>query len=293
MEIQKLKKMLLREEVKRRRKASKSYRWMVRGALLALALVIAGLIYYVVRLDKILEEQYVRAEVLLEKGEYQGAADTFANLHQRHPNFHLAPQGLYQSGEIFNLYLGKYQEALLAYLLVEKNYPQNELAAKAQLKIAEIYKHRLRDYTRAIVAYQKILDQGAAEGDRLQYEIADAYFRLGNFEQARIEFETLGKQHPDSVLQAEAAYRLAVSASLEGSLMEAERAFRLVASQWPDSPFALEARFGLATVLEEREELLAALQILQELVGLYPNSEVLAKKTAQVQDRIQKKKKAI
>jgi TolA-binding protein len=293
MEIQKLKKKLLREELTRRRKASKSYRWMVRGVLLCLIVLVAGLAYYLVRLDKMLEEQFVRAEQQLEKGEYQGAVDTFANLHRRHPNFHLAPQALYQSGEILNLYLGKYQEALLAYLLVEKDFPQSEVARKAQLKVAEIYKHRLRDYGRAIVAYQKLLDQGAEESDRLQYEVADAYFRISNFEQARIEFDTLVRMHPGSPLLPEAAYRLAVSASLEGALAEAERAFRVVASQWPESPFALEARFGLATVLEEREELLAALQILQDLAGLYPNSEILAKKTAQVQDRIQKKKKAI
>jgi TolA-binding protein len=266
---------------------------MVRGALLALILFFAGLIYYVAHLDKMLEEQFVRAETMLEKGEYQGAVDTFTNLHQRHPNFHLAPQALFQSGEILNLYLGKYQEALLAYLLVEKDFPQSALVRKAQLQVAEIYKHRLRDYGRAIVAYQKLIDQGAEGGDRLQYEIADAYFRISNFEQARIEFELLVRQYQDSPLLPEAAYRLAVSASLEGALAEAEKAFRVVASQWPDSSFALEARFGLATVLEEREELLAALQILQELDGLYPNSDILAKKTAQVQERIQKKQKAI
>jgi TolA-binding protein len=293
MEIQKLKKKLLREEVRRRRKASKSYRWMVRGSLAALVLVIVGLAYYIARLDKMLEEQFVRAEMMLERGEYQGAVETFAHLHQRHPSFHLAPQALFQSGEILNLYLGRYQEALLAYLLVEKDFPQSELARKAQLQVADIYKNRLRDYARAIVAYQKLLDQGASEGDRLQYEVADAYFRLSNFEQARIEFETLVKNYQDSQLLPEAAYRLAVSASLEGSLAEAERAFRVVASQWPDSPFALEARFGLAAVLEEREELLAALEILEALEGHYPNSDILVRKTAQVQERIQKKKKAI
>jgi TolA-binding protein len=266
---------------------------MVRGALFALILLVGGLGYYIVRLDKMLEEQFARAEAMLERGEYEGAVETFANLHQKHPKSPLAPRALYQSGEILNLYLARYQEALLAYLLLEKDFPQSEQARKAQLKVAEIYKHRLRDYPRAIVAYQKLLDQGAAEGDRLQYEVADAYFRLSNFEQARIEFETLVKQQPDSPLLPEAAYRLAVSASLEGSLVEAERAFRVVASQWPESPFAIEALFGLAAVLEEREELLAALQILQDLDGHYPSSEILAKKIAQVQDRIQKKKKAI
>jgi hypothetical protein len=55
----------------------------------------------------------------------------------------------------------------------------------------------------------------------------------------------------------------------------------------------MEARFGLATVLEERDELKAALQILEELKGVYPNAEALAKKTDQVKERINKKKRAV
>ncbi len=62
---------------------------------------------------------------------------------------------------------------------------------------------------------------------------------------------------------------------------------------WPDHLYAVEARFGLANVLEEREELVAALKMLEELEGIYPNAEALAKKTEQVRERIRKKKKAI
>jgi hypothetical protein len=60
-----------------------------------------------------------------------------------------------------------------------------------------------------------------------------------------------------------------------------------------DSPYALEASFGLATVLEEQEKLLEALKILEDLAGLYPKQDILERKTEQVRERIQKKKKAI
>ena len=62
---------------------------------------------------------------------------------------------------------------------------------------------------------------------------------------------------------------------------------------WAESPYALEARFGLATVLEEQEELVDALQILEDLAGSYPKQDILKRKTAQVRERIEKKKKAI
>ncbi len=240
-----------------------------------------------------LEEDYVRADALVEKGGYEEAVEIYRGIYRRHPTFHLSSQAIFQAGEVLNLYLKKYREALLAYLMVEKDYPRSELTRKAQFQVAEIYKYRLRDYSRAIVAYQKLLDAGAPRGDRLQYEVADAYFRLENFEQARIEFETLQKNYPDSPLLPEVQYRIAVAWSLEGEPAAAEKAFRQVEKKWPDDPYTLEARFGLASVLEDREELTDALKVLESLAGTYPNAEALSKKTEQVRERIRKKKKAI
>jgi TolA-binding protein len=293
MEIQKLKKKILREELKRRRKNSKKHRLLVRGALFALILLFAGLIYYIAHLDELLADDYARAEAKLEQRDYESAAKAFQRIYERHPGFSLAPQAIFQSGEILNLYLQKYHEALLAYLLVEKDYPNTELSRRAQRQVAEIYKNRLRDYPRAIVAFQKLLDSGAEGGDRIQYEVADTYFRLENFEQARIEFESLLKNHPGSPLLPEVAYRIAVTWSLEGQPKEAESAFRRVVERWPESSYALEAQFGLATSLEEREELREALALLETLQKSYPNTEAVKKKIEQVQERMRKKKKAI
>jgi TolA-binding protein len=86
---------------------------------------------------------------------------------------------------------------------------------------------------------------------------------------------------------------MAVTYALEGKLAEAAGAYRLVIERWVDSPYALEASFGLATVLEEQEKLLEALKILEDLAGLYPKQDILERKTEQVRERIQKKKKAI
>jgi TolA-binding protein len=293
MEIQKLKKKLLREELKRRRKNSKNRNRLIQAILLLLILAFAGLIYYGTNLDRILKDDFDQGESLLNQGKYERAATIFRRLYERHPGFNLAPQALFQSGEIENLYLKKHQEALLAYLLVEKDYPHTELACKAQGRVAEIYKYRLMDFGRAIVAYQKLLDSGCAEGDQVQNQVADTYFRLNNFEQARIEFESLVKSYPQSPLVPEAEYRIAVAYSLDGKLGEAESAFRRMIGEHPESPFAVEARFGLATVLEDQDKLVEALKILEGLKGVYPNAEVLGKKTDQVRERINKKKKAV
>jgi TolA-binding protein len=164
--------------------------------------------------------------------------------------------------------------------------------AEAQLKIADIYKYRLEDFVLAIAAYQKVLDKGAEHADQIQYEVADSYFRLNNFEQARIEFGSLLENYPDSPLAPEVQFRIAVTYALEGHLPEAAGAYQVVAERWPESSYAPEALFGLAAVLEEQEELTKALTILEGLDN-YANPEVLRQKIENVRTRIAKKKRAI
>ncbi len=293
MEIRKLQKKLLREELKRRRKNSKRSRLLVTGSLILLILLFAGGAFYRYNLDNLLEADFQRGQERVEEGNYQGAVDVFEAIYHRHPNYHLAPQALFEAGEVLNLYQQRYPEALLTYLLVEKDFPDSKAAHSARRQIAEIYKYRLRDYSRAVVAYQKILDDGVADGDRVQYELADCYFRLNNFEQARIEFESLLKNWPQSPLVPQVHYRIATAYLLDGDLKAAEAAFREVIHNWPKDPFALEARFGLAGALEEGEHLVDALKVLKDLRGVYPNTEILEQRIAQVQERIRKKKKAI
>lgn len=180
----------------------------------------------------------------------------------------------------------------MCYLLLERDYPEDARLLEAQKQIADIYKYRLEDYILAIAAHQKVLDGDVEGGDQVQYEVADSYFRLNNFEQARIEFGSLLKNYPESNLAPEVQFRIAVTYALEGQLPEAAGAYQVVAERWPESPYAAEAQFGLAAVLEEQEELKKALEILEQLDG-YSNPDVLNQKIEKVRDRIAKKKKAV
>jgi len=287
-----LKKQLLMEELKRQGKAPKIRLWI----FFCLALVLlfsAGGFWYRLTLQSRLEESFQKAIVLREEGKYAAAAELFLKLHDQHPAFAKAPQALFQAAEIQDMYLQRYSDALLTYLLLERDYPEAAEVEPAIRQVAALYKYRLNDCGQAIAAYQKVLDQPVQDSDQLQYEVADCYFRLNNFEQARIEFESLLKNYPDSKQIAEVQYRIAVTYALESKLPEAAGAYRLVIERWPDSPYTLEARFGLATVLEEQEKLLEALDILEGLTGIYPKQDILERKTEQVRERIEKKKKAI
>jgi TolA-binding protein len=290
-EIQRLKKQLLMEELRRQGKTGKKT-LLIGIALVLVILILAGGFWYRANLDVILDKQYREAMALKQSEQYPAAVAQLRGLYEEHPDFPRAPEALFQAAEILNLYQQQYAEALLVYLLLERDFPESLQTRQALRRMADLYKHRLADYSQAIVVYQKALDH-AEDADRLQYEVADSYFRLNNFEQARIEFEGLQKNYPESALLPEVQFRVAVTYALEGQLPEAAGAYRAVVERWPDSPYAMEARFGLAGVLEEQEELLEAQSVLEGLQGTYPNPELLQKKLEKVQSRIDKKKKAI
>jgi TolA-binding protein len=287
-QIEKLKKQLLWEELRRRGKKPRHHRWIWVGALL-LGVLLVGFFWYRINLDGILEKRFQKGLALRDAGDVAGAADLLRTLQADHPDSARAPESLLQAAQLLHLRLGRYQDALLAYLKLERNYAATAQAVEARRQVAELYKFRLDDQTRAISAYQRLIDDTGESSDRVQYEVADSYFRLNNFEQSRIEFENLLRLYPASHLAAEVRYRIAVTYALEGEAENAMAAYREVVSRWPNSPYAVEARFGLATALEDRERLRDALAILEELRGVYPNQEALAQRIEHLKGRIAKK----
>jgi len=271
--------------LKRRGRKPKHHRWLWFAGI-ALVVLLGGGVWYRVNLDEILEKRFQKGLALRDAGQYAAAAELLGELQADHPTCARAPAALLQAAELLHINLGRYQEALVGYLTVERDYASSEEAARARRQAAELYKYRLGDQLQAIAAYQKLIDAGAEGSDRFQYEVADSYFRLNNFEQACIEFESLLKDYPGSTLLSEVQFRVAMVKVLEGDLDGAMAAYRVVTERWPQSPYAVEAQFGLAGVLEERERLREALAILDALKGRYPNPEALAQRIEHLKGRI-------
>lgn len=288
-----MKKQLLQEELRRKRRKSPIYRLLVILVPLCFLMMAGFLSYYYATLEQRLYGEFNLAEKLILDGEYEEAVGLYRGLYEDHPDFVLADKALFRAGEVQNLFSNQHHDALLAFLRLEKEYPESPHVLPALEQEADIYKNRLRDYGRAAALYQKLVDRGREPGDRFLYELADCYFRLSNFEQAIIEFENMLKGWPDSPYVTEVRYRIGVAYSLDGKLKQAEEVFRGVIKDLPDDPFAIEAQFSLASVLEEQERLRESLKILNELEGVYPSPDAVVRKKAQVEERIKKKKRAI
>lgn len=225
-------------------------------------------------------------------GEVIPAQQLYQQLYENYPESELAAESLLRTAKIWQYDRQQDQLALLGYLQLEHDFPEHPLARPAQEAAAHIIKYSLRDYSRAIGYYQRLLEQPAGNRDRYLYEVADCYFRLDNYSQARIELETLIEEQPESALLPDVLYRKGGLLLLENRLAEAREDWQSLVEKFPDSSYSIQARFNLAKLLEEEDRLQDAMELYLQLEN-FPRPALLEEKIEHLKQRIAAKKKAI
>lgn len=273
------------------RKKSNRNRWII---FFLVVLVLAAGFFPVYRQQQLSASQRLFAEgVKLESmGQLALAENKYQEVYQRYPHAQEAAESLFRIAKLWQFNHQDVQRALLSYLKIEHDYPDNPLVLPASEEAARIVKYTLRDFSRAIEFYQRLLDLNAGAPDQYYYEIADCYFRLENYSQARIELETLLEKYPQSDLAADVLYRKAGILLLEGLTEEARQDWLEVIDRFPDSKYRIQAEFDLAKVLEEEGFLSEALQLYQKLEGDVEPS-MLEAKIQHLEKRINDKREAI
>jgi len=238
------------------------------------------------------ERLFTKGLTLESKDRPERAMSSYERLFSGYPEASQAPEALFRAARISRLDLRQDQQALFLFLKLEHDYPESDFVFRAQREAAELTKYRLRDFAQAIVIYQRLIDQETEDGDRILYEIADSYFRLNNFSQARIELDAFLERFPESSLRAEVLYRYANALLLDNMRGEARDGFNRLIENFPKSSYALEARFSLAEMLEGEERLKDALKAYRALKD-YPQQDLLRGKISRLEQRIAKKKKVL
>ena len=224
--------------------------------------------------------------------QFETAEALYQQLSQDYAATPQAPEALYRLARIEQYNRQNLRKALLWYLRLEKAYPDNPLVHATRRESARISKYSLGDFAQAISFYERLLLSGDENGDRYLFEIADCYFQLGNYVQARIELEILGENYPDSPLLVEALYRKGGLLVLEGRNKEAGETWTALVERYPESIYRSQAEFDLAKLLEEDGRLAEALKKYQEIDD-FPQPQLLEEKIEHLKKRIAEKKKAV
>jgi TolA-binding protein len=290
MSLNQLKKQLKQQNRDLQRAKSNKPRWIWFCLGLMIMAIVAWPMYQ--RHQQTLPQQLLNQGERLESlGQIEAAQNLYLQLHRDYPQALVAAEALLRSGRIWQYDRHQDQQALLSYLQLEHDYPDSPLVQIGREEAARIIKYSLRDYSRAIVSYQRLLDSAVSKQDQYLYEIADCYFRLDNYIQARIELETLEQQYPQSDLIPELLYRKGGLLLLEKRLTDARNDWQRLIDEFPDSPYRAQARFNLASLLEEDNLLPEALEQYQQMTD-FPQPLILEEKIEHLKQRILNKQKA-
>ena len=274
-----------------RTKKSNRSRWIF-SVLVVLILVIVLFPVYRQRQETASQQLLARGGEQESLGQLSAAENSYRKIYQDYPQTQEAAEALLRIGKLWQYDHQDGQMALLSYLQLEHDYPESPLVLPAREEAAQIVKYTQHDYPRAVEFYQRLLDLNAGIPDQYYYEIADCYFRLENYPQARIELETLLKNYPHSAFTADALYRKGGILLLEGRAEDARLDWQRLIEQYPDSKYRIQAEFDLAKLLEEEEHLSEALQRYRQLER-GSQSSLLQEKIEHLERRIAEKKEAI
>lgn len=281
----------LKNQETRKNKKYQKLRWFL---LILLVVVTSGALYPVY-----LQRQVSAPQRLLNKaieqesmGQIATAEKLYRELYEDYSRTEEAAAALFHLGKLQQYDHRDARLALLSYLQLEKEYPESPLLGAARRESARLVKYSLRDYSQAIGYYQRLLEAQDGKADQYLYEIADCYFRLENYQQARIELETLIEEMPDSPLIADALYRKGGLLLLENRVAEARQSWAQLIEQYPESSYRPQAEFNLAKLLEEEDLLAEALKKYEQLTD-FPRPAMLQEKIEHLKKRIAAKKKAI
>jgi len=134
------------------------------------------------------DARYYLAACFEKIGRDQDALKAYKKLIDNHPHSPWREYAYYWRGSIYHR-LGKFDDAIIEYQKVLADGQENPLGLSALEDTALIYQKQDK-FREALSAYRKILESKESLSDGYEhYQIALCYLNLGEFKEARINFE--------------------------------------------------------------------------------------------------------
>lgn len=226
------------------------------------------------------------------EGKYAESAEYYRKAAGLNPESKAGIKAMYKLGYVSESYLKDFPTAILNYVEFIRLSQEPVSVYEVQKRLANIYFDHNQDNEKAIAAYKKLLllSPDSLESDLFQFRIAQSYFRMNNFEQARIEYDQLLASHPKSEHVPRTRFEVGNSYYMEGKYDTAQEALKQVIRNHPQHEFAIEAEYLLAQCLEQQSKLKEALQGYENLLGKYPSKQIIELRIDALKKRIKKEK---
>lgn len=258
-----------------------------------LALALTGVLALIGCLTESIQERFTVGMDLLYEGRYQDAEAHFLVLARELSRSTdetarvWRARALYQAGRVEHLYLDQPRRAVARLREALKLTPHGKFSFDARREIALIFHDKLKDYRSAALEFERLVqafpDRKGIE--QYQYRIAQSYFVLREFSQARTEARLLLEKHPASPLWAETMLLVANSFYVEGRFQESADAHRQLLSKHPGEEIESRSLFELGMCYVELGDYNKAEQNLLMALKQHPRPDIVQLQLSSLKDR--------
>lgn len=193
----------------------------------------------------------------------RGAAQELEALAKEEAGSELAPEALFEAGQLYEEHLGDPEAARRCYRAVVSRYPHSRLLRRANQRLLQL-DNALRSGAAALVTFQQILrstGEASAErrarlltllgespqfalADQALFLAADTSLRLGDEAAAQQHFATLHQRFPRSLWSAQ-GHRAQAEADLRARRIDTARSHYEALHAFPEAPWPLIESDGL------------------------------------------------
>ncbi len=228
-----------------------------------------------------------QAEVRLSENSPAEAAELYRKVIALDVDSRSAVKAFYRLGFAQETYLKDYEGALTSYQEFIKHSEDPVSLYEVQKRLANLFFQHLLDSERAVETYRKLLlgNPDTLEADQFLFRIAQSFFRMNKFEEARKEYQNLLERFPKSQFAAKARYAIGNTYFMQGSYPVAMEALKQVLRLHSNSDDAVEAQYLMAQCLEHDGKLQNATEMYLSLKGRYPVPEVIELRLAEIKKR--------
>ncbi len=218
------------------------------------------------------EAQYKVGLYRYQTGDYPGAIEAFARVHQEYPQSTFRGSAYYWEGESY-YQLGRYDRALTAYQQVIQRFPGERLGDYALLAAADVHLRTQRPAD-AIPLLRELMAKypSSPTSTLARRYLAEGLFRAGQYAEAADVYGQLVQARNGNGDKPNALFWRAESFFQLGEFERAEQGYRELLQAYPRSPRQEEALYGLGWAQLNGQKYRSALDTFQQLERTFPRS---------------------
>lgn len=231
--------------------------------------------------------RFYRAQVQISQRHYAAALPLLQKIIEDSPDDDRALQAARRGARVAHFEAKAYQQAVNFYKFIILKSDDVIERQNAQKNIAQIYFDDLQDFDQSVTEFERILkfDNPPEEAFRYRLNLAKAYFRLNNAEQALNELDVLLSQKLDV---DETFDILALKANVMVSnhkLPEAAQLWEKIIKDFPEQSKKGKVGLNLVVCYEELKQFDKAIEVLEGMRPQYPNPDFLEMRISRLKER--------